>query len=61
MEKSNSHAATSPVSTAVPIVPMKASRTAGRSTGPISAHPDASPPSNRISASAITPIVRASS
>ena len=59
--RSNSHAAAKPQITAVPSVPRIASDSDGRSTGRISSKPADSPPSNRISASATTPIVRASS
>ena len=59
VEKSNSQAAASPVITAVISVPTIARATAGRSTGRISAKPALSPPSNRISARAITPMRRA--
>ena len=43
------------------LVPFEASETEVPSTGRISITPEVSPPSNRISASATTPIVRASS
>ena len=59
VEKPNSHEAARPVTTAVISVPGSASPIAGRSTGRISPQPAVSPPSNRISASAITPIVSA--
>jgi hypothetical protein len=45
----------------VPSVPSTASESEGLSTGRISSKPAVRPPSNRISASATTPIVRASS
>ena len=45
----------------VPSVPTIASPSDGRSTGRISSKPAVRPPSNRIRASATTPIVRASS
>ena len=61
VERSNSHAAAKPQMTQVPSVPTIASDSDGRSTGRISSKPAVSPPSNRISASATTPIVRASS
>src|SRR5215217_6261784 len=61
VEKPNSHEAASPVTTAVISVPGSANPIAGRSTGRISPQPAVSPPSNRISASAITPIVSARS
>jgi hypothetical protein len=61
VEKSNSHDAASPHSTQVPSVPRTARPSDGRSTGRISSNPAVSPPSNRISASATTPMVRASS
>ena len=61
VEKPNSHDAAKPVTTAVISVPGSASPIAGRSTGRISPQPAVSPPSNRIRASAITPIVSASS
>ena len=51
----NSHEAAKPVTTAVISVPTSARLSAGRSTGRISAQPAARPPSNRISASAMTP------
>jgi hypothetical protein len=54
-----SHAA-SAVSSAVPSVPTTASETATPSTGRISANPLLRPPSNRISASATMPALRAS-
>ncbi len=59
--RSNSQEAASPVTTAVATVPMTASEIAVGSTGRISNRPDVRPPSNRISASATIPIVRASS
>ena len=59
--RSNSHDAAKPQITAVPSVPTTASSSDGRSTGRISSKPADSPPSKRISASATTPIVRASS
>ena len=59
VENPNSHEAANPVTTAVISVPGSASPIAGRSTGRISPQPAVSPPSNRISASAITPIVSA--
>ena len=58
---SNSHAAASPAIAAVIGVAISASDTAVPSTGRISTRPDVRPPSNRISASAMIPIVRASS
>ena len=61
VEKSNSHDAAKPQSTHVPSVPTIARPSDGRSTGLISSKPAVSPPSNRISASATMPIVRASS
>ena len=60
-EKSNSQEAVSPAITAVASVPRKARLSEGRSTGRISPQPDPRPPSNRISARAMTPTVRASS
>jgi hypothetical protein len=59
--KPNSHAAASPVTTAEISVPTMASETALGRTGRISSRPEVRPPSNRISASAMIPIVRASS
>src|SRR5215211_1061169 len=59
--RSSSQTAAKPTTTAVRMVPANASETLGPSTGRISPQPAASPPSNRISARAITPIVRASS
>ena len=59
VERSSSHAAARPVTTAVTTVPTTASDTADGSTARISNRPDVSPPSNRISASATIPIVRA--
>ena len=61
VERSNSHAAAKPQITAVPIVPRIASESDPRRTGRISSKPAVRPPSNRINASATTPIVRASS
>ncbi len=61
VERSNSQTAAMPVIAAVANVPSTASPIAGRRTGRISAKPAVSPPSNRISASATTPIERASS
>ena len=60
-EKSNSQAAANPAITAVRMVPTNASPLAARRTGLTSSKPAARPPSNRISASAITPTVCASS
>ena len=59
--RSNSQTAAMPVIAAVAKVPTTARLIAGRSTGRISSKPAISPPSNRISASATIPIVRASS
>ena len=59
--RSNRNAAARPSSTAVRIVPTIARLTAAGSTGRISRKPEFSPPSNRISARAMMPIVRASS
>jgi hypothetical protein len=61
MVRSKSHAAANPVTTAVARVPATASPIEGRSTGRISRKPAVSPPSNRISDRAMTPIPRASS
>ena len=61
VERSKSHAAARPVTTAVMIVPTMASDSAGASTGRISSRPGVSPPSKRIRASAMIPIRRASS
>jgi hypothetical protein len=58
---SKSQAAARPAITAVTIVPTSASASAGTMTGRISGNPLVRPPSNRIRASAMTPIVRASS
>jgi hypothetical protein len=59
--RSNSHEAANPQITHVPSVPTIASDSEDRRTGLISSKPAVRPPSNRISASATTPIVRASS
>src|SRR5436190_2318752 len=59
--RSSSTAAIRPTIAAVPTVPTTASERLGQRTGRISSQPAASPPSNRIRASAITPIRRASS
>ncbi len=59
--KSSSHAAARPVTIAVISVPSTARLSADPSTGRISPKPAARPPSNRISASAMMPIVCASS
>ena len=59
--RSNSQTAAIPVIAAVANVPTSARPIAGRRTGRISSKPAISPPSNRISASATMPIVRASS
>jgi hypothetical protein len=61
VDRSNSQAAAKPQITAVPSVPRIASDSDGRSTGRISSKPAVMPPSNRMSASATIPIVRASS
>jgi hypothetical protein len=50
-----------PTMNAVTSVPTVASPNAGRNTGRISCHPEARPPSNRMSASAMMPTIRASS
>jgi hypothetical protein len=60
-EKSNRRWAAAPTTPAVIAVPTIASRNAGPSTGPTSANPAESPPSNRISARAAIPMRRASS
>jgi hypothetical protein len=60
-EISKIQVAASPVSAAVIMVPGIASATEAPRTGLISPKPTFSPPSKRISAKAITPIVRASS
>jgi len=57
----SSHEAARPTIAAVAAVPTMASAALGLSTGLISLQPAARPPSNRISARATTPIVRASS
>ena len=59
VSRSNSQTAAMPVIAAVARVPTRASEMAGLSTGRISSKPAISPPSNRISASATMPIVRA--
>src|SRR5215211_4852018 len=59
--RSSSQPAARPTIAPVATVPRVASERLGHSTGRISSQPAASPPSNRISARAITPIVRASS
>src|SRR5829696_9791700 len=59
--RSSRSAAASPTTTAVTIVPTVASEIAGPTTGRISGHPAARPPSNRISVSAMIPTVRVSS
>ena len=59
--RSSSQWATTPVTIAVISVPSVARLTAEPSTGRISEKPAARPPSKRIRASAMTPIVRASS
>jgi hypothetical protein len=59
--RSNSQMAAIAVMPAVTNVPTIARLSAGRSTGRISPNPAVRPPSNRISASATIPIVRASS
>ncbi len=59
--RSSSHDAVNPTRAAVTTVPRVASETLTPSTGLISFHPAASPPSKRISASATIPIVLASS
>ena len=59
--KSNRAFAAAPVSAAVASVPASASEIAGAATGRSSLKPAVRPPSNRISASAMMPIVRASS
>ena len=58
-ERSKSTAATAPVTIAVTAVPATARPSDGRMTGRNSGHPVASPPSNRIAASARTPMSRA--
>ncbi len=57
--KSSSRYAARPVMTAVSSVPTSARLSAEPSTGRISGRPAAKPPSKRISASAMIPIVRA--
>ena len=59
--RSNNHAATRPAITAVTSVPTSARPIASLRTGRISRNPAVRPPSNRISASATTPMVRARS
>ena len=59
--KPNSSAAVTPAIAAVIGVATSASEIAVPSTGRISTRPEVRPPSNRISASATIPIVRASS
>ncbi len=61
VERSNSHAAASPVRAAVISVPTVARLTAGPRTGRISLMPARRPPSKRIRARAMIPMVRASS
>ena len=61
IERSSSHAAVSPTPTAVRIVPANASERLVDSTGRISPQPALRPPSKRISATAMMPIVWASS
>ena len=58
---SNSRLAPKPTMTAVTSVPTVARLKAGTNTGRISCQPEARPPSNRISASAMMPTTRASS
>jgi hypothetical protein len=60
-ERSKSQVATTPLIAAVISVPSPARLRDTPSTGRISGKPALSPPSNRISAKATTPIVRASS
>ena len=60
-DRSNSTAATAPVTIAVTAVPATASPSDGRITGRSSCHPVARPPSNRMAASARTPMSRAAS
>jgi hypothetical protein len=60
VDSPSTHEAASPETTAVMIVPGMASTAAGRRTGRISRHPAASPPSNRMRASEMTPMVSAS-
>ena len=60
VERSKSHTAARPVTTAVTIVPTTARLSAGVSTGRISSSPEVSPPSKRIRARAMIPIRRAS-
>src|ERR1700742_191988 len=57
--RSSSQVATRPTITAVSSVPSDASVTLGQTTGLISLQPQAKPPSNRIIASAMMPIVGA--
>ena len=59
--RSRIHAAANPVTTAVAIVPIRERLIAEPSTGRISIRPEVRPPSNRIRARAMIPIVRASS
>ncbi len=59
--RSRSRWAATPVSTAVPIVPSVASERLGATTLRMSSQPATRPPSNRISARAMIPIVRANS
>jgi hypothetical protein len=59
--KSNSSFAASPASAAVASVPKIASESAGQATGRRSLKPPVRPPSNRMSARAMIPIVRARS
>ena len=59
--RSKSHAAASPASAEVTMVPTIASEIAVPSTGRISRHPAVSPPSKRISTRPIVPSVRVSS
>ena len=61
VKSSNSSVAVTPAIAAVIGVAISASDTAVPSTGRISTMPEVRPPSNRISASATIPIVRASS
>jgi hypothetical protein len=60
VERSKSQTAANPVTAAVTIVPTIARLIAGASTGRISSSPEVSPPSKRISASAMIPMRRAS-
>ena len=60
-ERPKIHFAATPARSAVASVPRVASEAAVPSTGRISDQPEVSPPSNRISTSAIVPSVRARS